>query len=110
MGRAIAALLCLTLCLWTVAPGVSHAPKLLETVQDHLEMIADHGHSHGFHEDLLWALHGHGHEAADHDHSHAALLPGARHEPLAVVRPGGPPTAAPETASRVFRIDRPPRA
>lgn len=36
-------------------------------------MIASHGHSHGFEEDLIWSMHGHSHDVADHDHSQAVL-------------------------------------
>lgn len=45
--RALSALLCLSLVVWSVVPAASHAPAVFETIQDHLEMIADHGHSHG---------------------------------------------------------------
>jgi hypothetical protein len=106
-GRhAFAALLYLSLVVWSVMPAATHAPTVFETIQDHLEMIADHGHSHGFEEDLYWAMHGHSHEAADHDHSQALLEFGDRSRSRDVWRlaasSGGP--------SGVFRIERPPRA
>ena len=74
LGRqAMALLLCLALVVWSVMPASTHTPAVLETIQDHLQMIADHGHSHGFEEDLYWAMHGHSHDVADHDHSQAFL-------------------------------------
>lgn len=108
--RALAAILCLSLAVWSVMPSVSHAPAMLDTPQEHARMIAEHGHSHGLEEDFFWALHGHGHEVADHDHSPAVVAKGDRSAPFPIVRDvwriqpsrGGP--------SRVFRIERPPRA
>ncbi|MBS4009335.1 MAG: hypothetical protein KGZ72_01135 [Roseovarius sp.] len=111
MGRRIlTALLCLSLLGWSILPSLSHVPKIAETLRDHAEMIADHGHSHGLQEDLMAALHGHSHDAVDHDHSPA----------LAVATQGGnawPPSrdawhlrAAQSGPHRVFRIERPPRA
>ncbi len=103
------AALCLSLVVWSVTPLFTHAPAVFETIQDHLEMVEDHGHSHGFEEDLYWAMHGHSHDGADHDHNQAFLSNG--------------PGAAPELhtgeawrglvsvlgPNRQFRIDRPPR-
>ena len=71
--RYLAGLLCVCLCVWTTVPAAAHTPKFLETVQDHLQMIEDHGHSHGLEVDLLWAMHGHQHDLADHDHNSAVL-------------------------------------
>ncbi|MGI9356184.1 MAG: hypothetical protein ACR2PF_13610 [Rhizobiaceae bacterium] len=59
------ALVCLSLVVWSIVPATAHTSTVIETVQDHLEMIAEHGHSHGFEEDLYWAMHGHAHDAAD---------------------------------------------
>jgi len=59
---------------WSLLPAYTHTPVLIETLQDHADMVAKHGHSHGFAEDLLWALHGHTHDVADHDHSPVVLL------------------------------------
>jgi len=107
---ALAALLCLSLVLGSMAPTVTHTPKVFDTIYDHLEMIAEHGHSHGFEEDFLWALHGHSHDAADHDHSQALLLIAGGTEfslddgdPWLTGRFMHPP-------GRIFRIERPPRA
>ena len=106
----LSTLLCLALTVWSVMPSFTHAPDVFETIQDHVAMIADHGHSHGFAEDMYWALHGHSHDAADHDHSQAIPMPGTSSEtptafsdPLRLrPSPGGP--------GRIFRIERPPRA
>src|SRR6056297_4290235 len=76
--QAFAAVLCLSLVVWSVVPAATHVPTVFETIQDHLEMIADHGHSHGFEEDLYWAMHGHRPDVADHDHSQAFLALGDR--------------------------------
>lgn len=105
-----AVLLSLSLVVWSSMPSVAHIPTVIETIQDHLEMIADHGHSHGFEEDLYWALHGHGHDAADHDHSQVFLIVGPKAEP--VVNPGEiwKLVAYTNKQSRTFRIERPPRA
>lgn len=106
---AFAAVLCLSLVLWSLAPSASHVPSVFDVVTEHAHMIADHGHSHGFEEDLLWALHGHSHDVADHDHSQAMLAPGSGPEPRTAhrdmfrlrVSSGGP--------HRVYLIERPPR-
>ena len=110
-GRhAFAAVLCLSLVVWSMVPAATHAPTVFETIEDHLEMIADHGHSHGFEEDLYWAMHGHSHDAADHDHSQALLVLGDR-SPLAPgYRDAWRPKASPGEGHHSFRIERPPRA
>lgn len=104
------ALFCLSLVVWSVRQEVSHTPAVIETIQDHLEMIADHGHSHGFADDLYWAMHGHSHDVADHDHSQASLLTGAASDPDMDFRKAGRRLASLHGPSRQFRIDRPPRA
>lgn len=68
------ALLCLSLAVWAALPSFTHAPSIVETIQDHLEMVEEHGHSHGLEDDLFWALHGHGHDVVDHDHNQAFLM------------------------------------
>jgi hypothetical protein len=83
---------------------------VFETIQDHLEMIADHGHSHGLNEDLYWALHGHSHEAADHDHGQALLELTPRSGPMFGSLDAWRLAASSGGASGVFRIERPPRA
>jgi hypothetical protein len=108
--HALTGLLCLALMVWSVLPSVGHAPAVFDTVRDHLEMIADHGHSHGFSEDLFAALHGHSHDVGDHDHGQALL----------VMAGGATPTWDGSTTrwhlhpvrgrTRAFPIERPPRA
>ena len=107
--QALMALLCLSLVVWSVMPTTTHTPAVFETIQGHLEMVANHGHSHGFEEDLYWAMHGHSHDMADHDHSQAFLTPSRDTERsenfsetwLRINSASGP--------TRQFRIDRPPR-
>ena len=73
-GRtAWSALLCLALVVWSIAPATHHAPSVFDVIADHRAIIAEHGHTHGFDEDLAWALHGHSHHVADHYHSSAVL-------------------------------------
>lgn len=72
---ALAALLCLSLVVWSVVPAVSHASAVFETLQEHAPVIAEHGHSHWEVEGLQRVLHGHGHDAADHDHGEAMQAP-----------------------------------
>jgi len=91
-------------------PATSHAPVIFETLQEHMEMIAEHGHSHGLEEDLAWAMHGHSHDSADHDHSQAVLTRGFLSQPFEGYRTAWrlrPALAGPSTK---FRIERPPRA
>ena len=108
--QAFAALLCLSLVLWSVMPAATHAPAVFETIQDHLEMIADHGHSHGLEEDLYWAMHGHSHDAADHDHNQAYLAFGDRSHPTSAYKDSWRLRASPGGGHHTIRIERPPRA
>ena len=108
--RLFAVLTCTALVVWSVMPSFTHAPTLFETIQDHLEMVEDHGHSHGFEEDLYWAMHGHSHDVADHDHNQAFLTYGRSSEPYAEVSEAWLRIASTGGPSRQFRIDRPPRA
>ncbi|WP_371061430.1 hypothetical protein [Rhodosalinus sp. 5P4] len=111
LGRqAFAAVLCLSLVVWSVMPAATHAPTVFGTIEDHLEMIADHGHSHEFEEDLYWAMHGHSHDAADHDHSQALLALGDRSNPTSAYRDAWRLKASPGGGHHSFRIERPPRA
>lgn len=105
-----AALLCLSLVVWSVVPSFTHAPTIFETIQDHLEMVEDHGHSHGFEEDLYWAMHGHSHDTTDHDHNSAFLLAGRGSDPAPETSKIWRPSVSQTGPSRKFRIDRPPRA
>lgn len=108
--RGCALLLCLCLILWSIAPQVGHTPTVFETVQEHLEIIADHGHSHGLEEDLYWAMHGHSHDVADHDHTQALLEFGERARPTSDYRNAWRLKASPGGKHWAFRIERPPRA
>lgn len=109
-ARLFAVLLCAALTLWTVSPHASHVPKIIETLQDHAEMIAEHGHSHGLEEDLIWAMHGHSHEVADHDHSHAVLILARRNTVPVETSALWHGYASAHWAPPVFRLERPPRA
>lgn len=106
----LALALCLAFFVWTVSPGADHAPRVLETIQDHIQMIAEHGHSHGFEEDLFWALHGHDHESADHEHSQVFLMETAGPAPLVDPADTWNRWASAHGPPRPFRIERPPRA
>ncbi len=108
--RAGLAVLCLALVVWSVTPSFSHAPAIFETIQDHLEMVEDHGHSHGFEEDLFWAMHGHSHDVADHDHNQAFLSSGPSTAPELHIGEAWRRLASANGPTRKFRIDRPPRA
>ncbi|MCR9111083.1 MAG: hypothetical protein NXH94_19650 [Rhodobacteraceae bacterium] len=108
--QSLAGLLCLSLVVWSVMPAVAHAPAVFETIQDHLEMIADHGHSHGLNEDLYWAMHGHSHDAADHDHSQALAALDDRSHPTSIHRDTWLLRASSSGCHHSFRIERPPRA
>jgi hypothetical protein len=102
--------LCASLVMWSVMPTLGHAPAVFETIQDHLEMVEEHGHSHGFAEDLFWAMHGHSHDVLDHDHSQAVLIPGPTEQTLLETTDlwqMGPPPTGPTFA---YLIERPPRA
>jgi hypothetical protein len=109
-GRIITALLCLSLIGWSILPSLSHVPPLAETLQDHAEMIADHGHSHGFEEDLLAAWYGHGHDAVDHDHSPALAVAPANGGAWPAAQDAWRLREAQAGPHRTSRIERPPRA
>lgn len=111
LGRqALAACICLSVMFWSILPGATHVPTVLETLQDHADMIATHGHSHGLAEDLAWALHGHSHDALDHDHTQAFLVSPHDTAPVYNQKDNWRLHPSQEPAPRVFRIDRPPRA
>lgn len=109
MKRLFAMLTCMALIVWSVMPSFSHAPTVFETIQDHLELVESHGHSHGFAEDIYWAMHGHSHDMADHDHNQAYISKLPRTEPVATVSPLWLQIATSGGPTRHFRIDRPPR-
>ncbi|WP_299822568.1 hypothetical protein [uncultured Jannaschia sp.] len=96
--------------VWTVMPATSHAPTIFETLQEHAEMIAEHGHSHGLEDDLAWAMHGHGHDSADHDHSQAVLTRDLFPQPFEDYATAWQLGAVPAGPSMAAGIERPPRA
>ncbi|MFZ7094315.1 hypothetical protein [Primorskyibacter sp. 2E233] len=110
MRRAIVALSCLALLVWTVAPTASHIPTVLETLQDHAEMVAEHGHSHGLEEDLIWAMHGHSHDVSDHDHSQAVLMPARFALSYSETSAEWRGLSQANWSPPLFRLERPPRA
>lgn len=71
-------------------------------------MVAEHGHAHGFAEDLLWAIHGHEHDKMDHDHS-PLVLSSARHEFSIPIHKDWRQTLPDFMSSPDFLIERPPR-
>ncbi|MBY6140825.1 hypothetical protein KUV26_15400 [Leisingera daeponensis] len=109
MRRGLAALLCLCLAFWSPQRAASHIPDMVITIQDHAEMIDTHGHSHGFEEDLAWALHGHSHDAADHDHSPALLVRGSFAAVRDVPEAAAPPAGPSWRPGPVYPRERPPR-
>lgn len=108
--RILTALLCLSLIGWSILPSLSHVPRLAEMLSEHAQMTADHGHSHGFSDDLLWALHGHSHEAIDHDHSQALAVAASGDDAWLTARDAWHLRAGLTGPTRNFRIERPPRA
>ncbi|KJS39353.1 MAG: hypothetical protein VR70_08285 [Rhodospirillaceae bacterium BRH_c57] len=106
---ALAALLCLSLVVWSVMPSVNHAPSVIETLQEYAEVIATHGHSHGLEEDLYWALHGHSHDVVDHDHSQALLVLGAGARSVSCGNIWQSQSSS-GVAHHIYRIERPPCA
>lgn len=109
LTQLFAVLTCAAVVVWSVMPSFTHAPTVFETIHDHLEMVEDHGHSHGFEEDLYWAMHGHSHDVVDHDHNQAFLAPSRGTEPYSEFRELRLRIASTDGPSRQFRIDRPPR-
>lgn len=73
-------------------------------------MVEEHGHSHGFEEDLYWALHGHSHDVVDHDHSQVLLLTGTGSVLKVDFREDWQGLISTLSPSRQFLIERPPRA
>ncbi len=107
---AFATLLCTAVLVWSVMPATSHTPAILDVLQEHAEIIAEHGHSHGLEEDLAWASHGHSHDSVDHDHSQA-VVPGPDLSPLPmeIYRAAWRLSSATSNTLRIDLIERPPR-
>ena len=98
------------LVLWSVSPTGAHVPDILQTLQDHAEMIETHGHSHGLEEDLAWAVHGHSHDKADHDHAQAVLLTARTDFSVSETDTIWRGLTQSHWSPPVFRLERPPRA
>jgi hypothetical protein len=107
---AFATLLCAAVLIWSVMPTTSHAPAIFDVLQEHAEMIAEHGHSHGLDDDLAWAMHGHSHDSVDHDHSQA-VVPGRdpSPHPMEIYRTAWRLGSATSNRLRIYQIERPPR-
>lgn len=109
LQQILTIILCLSLAVWSAAPSFAHAPVIIDTLQDHLDMIKDHGHSHGFDEDIFWAMHGHSHDVVDHDHSQAFLVGGNKADPNPDLTTTWRVRLSLDGPTRKFRIERPPR-
>ena len=110
MRRIWTALLMLAFVAWTITPLPSHVPIVVETLQEHADMIKDHGHSHGFEDDILWAMHGHSHDVADHDHSQVLIIPVRFAQAFDDSAPVWRRAVTMDWSSPNFRFERPPRA
>ena len=108
--NAAVACLCLMLGVSMFVPSSHHSQKIAATVVDHIEMIADHGHSHGFLEDLIMAANGHNPDVPEHDHSQVFLLPGQKLTVLQVNNEAWLPFPMVLRDDLRFGLDRPPRA
>ncbi len=107
--RMLLSLACFGLIVWTLAPSSAHVPQLVETLQEHAEVTASHGHSHGLEEDMMWAMHGHSHDATDHDHTQAALFPTQITQASFDARAAWRGRLSGRWSSLLYRLDRPPR-
>lgn len=107
--RVCTVLASVAIALWAVVPEPAHVPTVLETLQEHATFIVEHGHSHGFAEDLAAAIHGHSHDAMEHDHSLATLViaPGTQFICAESTLDRPPPSGA--CSGLLLRIERPPR-
>ena len=110
LRRMLLSVACFGLIVWTLAPSTGHVPQLVESLQEHAEMIASHGHSHGLEEDMLWAMHGHSHDAADHDHTQAAFFQTQTAYAPFEARTIWRGMQSGYWSSLLYRLDRPPRA
>lgn len=106
----IATLLCAAVFVWSVMPTTSHAPAILEVLQEHAEKVFDHGHSHGLEEDLAWAVHGHNHDSVDHDHSQAVVVGNnLSPQPLDIYKTAWRLSSTTSDTLKRYQIERPPR-
>ena len=90
-------------------PTPPHVPSIIETLEQHAEINAEHGHSHGLEEDIFWALHGHGPDVAEHDHGAATLAVPPIAQIFPLPRDAAHRLSAVEKAWIGFGIERPPR-
>ena len=107
--RLFRLLLIASFVVWSALPSFNHSPQMLETLHEHMEEVAEHGHSHGILEDLLWALHGHDHDEIDHDHSPLVLTASLQSLTAAGLKDWRQPPLD-SIRSPSFLIERPPRA
>ena len=108
--RILTALLCLSLFGFSLLSAFSLVPRGTEISVQQSQEASDHGHYHGFQEDLFRIMHGHDHAVIDHDHNPAlgaVTLSGITWNPEGDFwRPKG----TQDSANRAFPIERPPRA
>lgn len=90
-------------------PTPPHVPSIVEIIEHHAEIIAEHGHSHGHADDIFRALHGHGPDVAEHDHVAASLTAPPRAQIFPLPRNAVSLLSAVEKPWIVFGIERPPR-
>jgi hypothetical protein len=90
-------------------PTPPHDTSIIEIIEQHAEMIAEHGHSHGLAEDIFWALHGHGPDVAEHDHGAATLTVPPRAQLFSLLGDSAPLLSAMAKPWIAFGIERPPR-
>ena len=107
--RWCAVALCLCISVWAVLPTPLHVPSTIEIIEQHAEIIAEHGHSHDLEEDIFWALHGHGPDVAEHDHGAATLTVPPRPQIFPLPRDAAHLLVSVEKPWIGFGIERPPR-
>jgi hypothetical protein len=90
-------------------PIPPHVESIIETLEQHAELIAEHGHSHGLAEDIFWALHGHGPDVAEHDHGAATLTVPPKPRIFTLPRDAAHLLVSAEKPWIGFGIERPPR-
>ena len=117
---ALAVLICLSLWVWSATPAAGHAPTAVETDQhapgEHHAgrhkpgTIAEDGHAHGVEEDFHRMLHVLGQNAADHDHGQVMPVLDGPYGQAVIDRETWRPPPHPGGPTRLFLIERPPRA
>lgn len=107
---ALAVMVCLSLWVWSAAPAAGHGPTAVDTVQHHLAAIAQDGKADSSGPDPIRALHGLGCDALDHDHGQVMPAVGGPHGQAIIDRETWRPPPHPGGPTRLFLIERPPRA